>query len=38
VQTQWNAYGRWMVDNKLIDGPQVWSAASTNQLLAGQGP
>jgi putative hydroxymethylpyrimidine transport system substrate-binding protein len=38
VQSQWNDYGKWMVDHKLISGPPVWAAASTNQLLAGQGP
>ena len=38
VQSQWNAYGRWMTDHHLIAGPQAWAAASTNQLLAGQGP
>ncbi len=37
-QPQWNAYGRWMTDHHLIAGPQAWAAASTNQLLAGQGP
>jgi putative hydroxymethylpyrimidine transport system substrate-binding protein len=38
VQSEWNAYGRWMTDHHLIAGPQAWAAASTNQLLAGQGP
>ena len=37
-QLQWNAYGRWMTNRHLIAGPQAWAAASTNQLLAGQGP
>jgi putative hydroxymethylpyrimidine transport system substrate-binding protein len=37
-QTQWNAYGRWMTNQHLIAGPQAWAQASTNQLLAGQGP
>ena len=37
-QQQWNAYGQWMTDHHLIAGPQAWAAASTNQLLAGQGP
>jgi putative hydroxymethylpyrimidine transport system substrate-binding protein len=38
VQHQWNVFGRWMTAQQLIDGPQAWEAASTNQLLAGQGP
>jgi putative hydroxymethylpyrimidine transport system substrate-binding protein len=38
VQSQWNAYGRWMTNHHLIAGPQAWAAASTNQLLAGVGP
>jgi putative hydroxymethylpyrimidine transport system substrate-binding protein len=37
-QQQWNAYGRWATDHHIIDGPRAWAAASTNQLLAGQGP
>ncbi len=36
-QTQWNAYGRWMVSQHLIKTP-AYAQASTNQLLAGQGP
>lgn len=37
-QTQWNAYGKWMLDHHLITEPSAAAAASTNQLLAGQGP
>lgn len=37
-QTQWNAYGKWMLDHRLITEPSAAAAASTNQLLAGQGP
>lgn len=37
-QRQWDAYGRWMTREHLISGPRAWAAASTNQLLAGQGP
>ena len=37
-QARWNAFGRWMTHENLIDGPRAWAAASTNQLLAGQGP
>ena len=36
-QTQWNAYGQWMLDNHLISNPQAVADASTNELLAGQG-
>jgi len=35
--SQWNAYGRWMIDNHLISNPQAVADASTNELLAGQG-
>ncbi len=37
-QREFNAYGRWLTDQHLIAGPQAWYEASTNQLLAGQGP
>jgi putative hydroxymethylpyrimidine transport system substrate-binding protein len=37
-QSQWNAYGRWMLDQHLISHASTYSGASTNQLLAGQGP
>jgi putative hydroxymethylpyrimidine transport system substrate-binding protein len=37
-QTQWNAYGRWMLDQHLISHASTYSGASTNELLAGQGP
>ena len=37
-QHQWNVFGRWMTDHHLIKGPSAWYDASTNQLLAGQGP
>ena len=36
-QTQWNAYGQWMINNHLISNPQAVVDASTNELLAGQG-
>ena len=35
---QWNAYGKWMYDNHLIKHLAARDYASTNQLLAGQGP
>ena len=34
---QWNAYGTWMMKNHLISNPNAVAAASTNELLAGQG-
>jgi putative hydroxymethylpyrimidine transport system substrate-binding protein len=34
---QWNAYGQWMLNHHLISNPQVLSAPSTNEVLAGQG-
>jgi putative hydroxymethylpyrimidine transport system substrate-binding protein len=37
-QHEWNVFGRWITAQQLIGGPQGWEAASTNQLLAGQGP
>jgi putative hydroxymethylpyrimidine transport system substrate-binding protein len=37
-QKQWTAYGEWMLDHKLISNPATIAAASTNELLAGQGP
>ena len=37
-QTQWNAYGKWMYENHLIKHLAARNFASTNQLLAGQGP
>jgi putative hydroxymethylpyrimidine transport system substrate-binding protein len=36
-QTQWNAYGQWMLRNHLITNPLTVVGASTNELLAGQG-
>jgi putative hydroxymethylpyrimidine transport system substrate-binding protein len=36
-QTQWNAYGQWMLRNHLITNPATVVGASTNELLAGQG-
>jgi putative hydroxymethylpyrimidine transport system substrate-binding protein len=36
-QTQWNAYGQWMLRNHLITNPATVIGASTNELLAGQG-
>jgi len=35
---QWTAYGKWMLDRHLISNPAAVADASTNQLLAGQGP
>jgi putative hydroxymethylpyrimidine transport system substrate-binding protein len=35
--SQWNAYGRWMLDHHLISNPNAVADASTNELLAGQG-
>ena len=38
VQGQWNAFGEWMLHQHLIKNAQTITDASTNQLLAGQGP
>ncbi len=35
---RWNAFGRWMLRQHLIKSAGRRSNASTNQLLAGQGP
>jgi putative hydroxymethylpyrimidine transport system substrate-binding protein len=35
--SQWNAFGRWMLDQHLISNPNAVADASTNELLAGQG-
>jgi putative hydroxymethylpyrimidine transport system substrate-binding protein len=35
--TQWTAYGEWMLREHLISNPHAVIAASTNELLAGQG-
>jgi putative hydroxymethylpyrimidine transport system substrate-binding protein len=37
-QGQWTAFGRWMLREHLIKSAQTITDASTNQLLAGQGP
>ncbi|HEX5192557.1 MAG TPA: ABC transporter substrate-binding protein [Solirubrobacteraceae bacterium] len=37
-QTRWNAYGKWMYEHHLIKHLAASRYASTNQLLAGQGP
>jgi putative hydroxymethylpyrimidine transport system substrate-binding protein len=37
-QSQWTAYGEWMLDHHLITNAASVVDASTNQLLAGQGP
>jgi len=37
-QKQWTAYGEWMLAHHLISNPASIANASTNQLLAGQGP
>jgi putative hydroxymethylpyrimidine transport system substrate-binding protein len=34
---QWNAYGQWMLGQHLISNPNAVTAASTNEVLAGQG-
>ncbi len=37
-QAQWNAFGEWMLSHHLISNAASVADASTNQLLAGQGP
>ncbi len=37
-QKHWTAYGEWMLAHHLISNPAAIADASTNQLLAGQGP
>jgi len=37
-QGQWNSYGQWMLDEHLIANATAFTDASTNELLAGQGP
>jgi putative hydroxymethylpyrimidine transport system substrate-binding protein len=34
---QWRAYGQWMLSHHLITNPQAVEAASSNEVLAGQG-
>ncbi len=34
----WNAFGQWLVTRHVLRNPEGWYEASTNQLLAGQGP
>ncbi len=36
-QSQWNAYGEWMLNHHLISNPDAVANASTNEVLAGQG-
>jgi putative hydroxymethylpyrimidine transport system substrate-binding protein len=36
--SEWTAYGKWMLAEHLIKNPATVPDASTNQLLAGQGP
>jgi putative hydroxymethylpyrimidine transport system substrate-binding protein len=36
--SQWNAYGQWMLGHRLISNPNAVVDASSNELLAGQGP
>jgi putative hydroxymethylpyrimidine transport system substrate-binding protein len=38
VPSQWTAYGKWMLAQHLIKNSASVADASTNQLLAGQGP
>jgi putative hydroxymethylpyrimidine transport system substrate-binding protein len=35
--TRWNAFGQWMLSNRLISNPAAVADASTNEELAGQG-
>jgi putative hydroxymethylpyrimidine transport system substrate-binding protein len=37
-QKEWTAYGEWMLSHHLISNPATIPDASTNELLAGQGP
>ena len=37
-QAEWNAYGQWMINHHLISNPNAVVDASTNEVLAGQGP
>lgn len=37
-QNAWNAFGRFLTAQQVISAPGAWAGASTNQLLAGQGP
>lgn len=37
-QHAWNAFGRFLTAQQVLGAPGAWAAASTNQLLAGQGP
>jgi putative hydroxymethylpyrimidine transport system substrate-binding protein len=37
-QKRWNAFGEWMLHQHLIKSASAIASASTNQLLAGQGP
>jgi putative hydroxymethylpyrimidine transport system substrate-binding protein len=36
--TAWNAYGQWMLSHHLLTNPSAVADASTDELLAGQGP
>jgi putative hydroxymethylpyrimidine transport system substrate-binding protein len=36
--TAWNAYGQWMLSHQLLTNPSAVADASTDELLAGQGP
>ncbi len=36
-QSEWNAYGQWMIANHLISNPAAVDGAFTNEVLAGQG-
>ncbi len=37
-QTQWNAFGQWMMNEHLISNPNALVQASSNDFLAGVGP
>jgi putative hydroxymethylpyrimidine transport system substrate-binding protein len=36
--TAWNAFGRFLTSQGVISAPGAWAGASSNQLLAGEGP
>lgn len=36
-QSQWNAFGAWMTEHRLLSDPNAITDASTNELLQGQG-
>lgn len=36
-QAQWNAFGTWLTQNRMLSNPNATADASTNELLQGQG-